>query len=285
MLGRSIYRKINALGNYQIDGTGRSNSVFSDLNAYHKGDLCDVDFVKDIGKNGYDFIIHCAAIVDLNVCENNPQLATQTHIVASKNLAEHNPNATFLYISTDSVFNGKTEYNTENANPEPLNYYALSKHLGEVEVAKIHEATYILRLNVFGFKTPFGKSIFEWAYQSLKNNQPINGYTNVTFNPLYAGQIGEVIHNFMAQKPAFGIYNLGCETGISKYEFVMKIANDFNLDSKLITKFEANFEQSKINRPYHTTTNINKLKNTFPDIDLSMETGFKQLKSDLRSES
>jgi dTDP-4-dehydrorhamnose reductase len=105
----------------------------------------------------------------------------------------------------------------------------------------------------------------------------------VTFNPLYAGQIAEVIANFMQHKPDFGIYNLGCEKGLSKYEFVMKVADFFNFDKALITKAEANFNKAKTNRPYHTILNIDKLTNTFPYLDLTLNKGLKQLKLDLET--
>lgn len=281
MLGRYIYQKLAATPTYKIYGTGRSEPVFSDLADYFQGDLCDVGFIEKISSIGFDFVIHCAALVDLNICETDYDLAEMIHVTASENLALHNSNAIFLYISTDSIFDGKPVYRTETDVPQPLNHYALTKYLGGEVVRKKHDKAYDLRLNIYGFKLPLGTSLFEWAYKEMSNNRPINGYENVTFNPLYAGQIAEVIANFMVHQPEFGIYNLGCDKGLSKYEFVMRMAEFLNLDKTLITRFEANFEHAKIKRPYHTTLNINKLKNIFPDLDLSFETGFEQLCLDL----
>jgi dTDP-4-dehydrorhamnose reductase len=281
MLGRYIYRKLSADSLNKIYGTGRSNSFFSDLTNYFQGDLCNADFINAISKIDYDCIVHCAALVNLNICEDDYKLAEAIHITASKNLALANPNATFIYISTDSIFNGELIGRSELDGVKPLNNYALTKYLGGKAVHENHPKTYDLRLNIYGFKKPMGVSLFEWAYKSMSNNQPINGYDNVTFNPLYAGQIAEVVFNFIKYKPAFGIYNLGCDKGLSKYEFVMKMALFFDFDKTLITKFSANFENSKINRPYHTILKTNKLKLTFPELDLSFESGFEQLKRDL----
>jgi dTDP-4-dehydrorhamnose reductase len=282
MLGRYVYRELAKKSEYEIYGTGRSKPIFMDLNGYFQGDLCDLDFLIKTSEIHYDFVIHCAALVDLNVCEADYDLAEATHVTASKNLALYNPNAIFLYISTDSIFDGKAVYRTESDVPKPLNNYALTKYLGGEIVRECHEKAYDFRLNIYGFKTPFGTSFFEWAYQEMSNNRLINGYENVTFNPLYAGQIAEVIAHFMEHQPDFGIYNLGCNNGLSKYEFVIKMAEFFNLDKTLIIKFEANFDYAKINRPYHTILNINKLKNNFPDLDLSFEAGFEQLCLDFK---
>jgi dTDP-4-dehydrorhamnose reductase len=282
MLGRYIYRQLSAISDYEIYGTGRSDAIFSDLTAYFQGDLCDTDFINQVSKTDFDFIVHCAALVNLNTCETDYKLAEAIHVTASENLALANLNATFIYISTDSIFNGEAVYRTELEEAEPLNVYALTKYLGGKAVRENHSRTYDLRLNIYGFKQPLGVSLFEWAYKSMLNNEPINGYDNVTFNPLYAGQIAEVVLNFIKNKPKFGIYNLGSDEGLSKYEFVMKMAEIFSFDKNLITKFSANFEKSKINRPYHTTLNTNKLKSTFPNLDLSFKSGFEQLEKDIR---
>lgn len=281
MLGRYIYRQLSADSENEIYGTGRSNSIFSELTDYFQGDLCEVDFIKSISSIDYDFVIHCAALVNLNLCETDYHLAEAIHVTASENLAKANPNAIFLYISTDSIFNGTPIHRTEVDGAEPLNNYALTKYLGGKAVRENHTKAYDLRLNVYGFKEPLGTSLFEWAYKTMSNNQPINGYDNVTFNPLYAGQIAEVIEHFIKAKPKFGIYNLGCDNGLSKYEFVIKMAAAFNLSESLITKFSADFDTAKVKRPYHTLLNTNKLKATFPNLDLSFERGFEMLKKDI----
>ena len=284
MLGRYVYRQLSTASDCEIYGTGRSNAVFSDLKDYFQGDLCDADFIKKISSVEYDVIVHCAALVNLNSCEADYHLAEAIHVTASENLAKANPNAVFIYISTDSIFNGTPIYRTEVDGAEPLNNYALTKYLGGEAVRKNHAKAYDLRLNIYGFKEPFGSSLFEWAYKTMSNHQPINGYDNVTFNPLYAGQIAMVIEHFIKEKPKFGIYNLGCDSGLSKYEFVVKMAKAFNLDESLITKFSADFENAAIKRPYHTLLNTNKLKATFPNLDLRFERGFQMLKNDIEKE-
>ena len=281
MLGRYIYRELSANSEYEIYGTGRSDAVFSDLKDYFKGDLCKADFINEISVINYDIVIHCAALVNLNLCEDDYKLAEAIHVTASKNLALANQDAIFIYISTDSIFNGEPIKRTEIDEVEPLNNYALTKYLGGKAVRENHAKTYDLRLNIYGFKEPLGTSLFEWAYGSLLKNQPINGYDNVSFNPLYAGQIATVILNFIQNQPAFGIYNLACNHGLSKYEFVMKMAKAFDLDVSLIAKFSANFENAKVNRPYHTLLSTNKLRSTFPNLDLSFKSGFKQLEKDI----
>jgi dTDP-4-dehydrorhamnose reductase len=283
MLGRYIYRQLSTNSAYKIYGTGRSISIHPELKDYFQGDLCDVSFNKKCSEIDYDFVVHCAALVNLNICEMDYSLAEDIHVIASKNLAVNNPNSVFIYISTDSVFDGGAVLNTELDNVKPLNNYSLTKHQGSETVRKSHSKVYDLRLNIYGFNSPMRNSLFEWAYKAMLNNEQLTGYENVTFNPLYAGQIAEVCLNFIQHKPVYGIYNLGCDKTLSKHEFIVKVAELFDFDKSLITKSAANFANAAVNRPYHTALNTSKLKSTFPHLDLDLNSGLKQLKKDLNT--
>src|SRR5690349_20004974 len=53
-----------------------------------------------------DWIVHCAALADVDQCEKSPDTAYQMHVTLSKLLAESasQQHIKFLYISTDAVF-------------------------------------------------------------------------------------------------------------------------------------------------------------------------------------
>ena len=283
LLGSAIFNLFVKYTNFELFGVGRSQRSSLGLKVYFQGDICDLDFLKKISEYKYDFIIHCAAIVNLDTCESNYNLAEKTHIIASKNLAFFNPSSVYFYISTDSVFDGSNIRNTEEDIPKPLNNYALTKYLGGEEVRKIHKSSYELRVNLYGFNTPSGSSLFEWAYQELKDNKEIKGYDNVYFNPLYTRQIAEIIMEFINYLPPFGIYNLGSNGGLSKFDFVVRVADLFNLNRKLAYRFKAEFSQNGIKRPYNTILNTQKLKKIFPSLDLSLDSGLLMLKDDLEN--
>lgn len=282
MLGRAIYNLFRRLDGYELFGIGRSEQHLEDIEDYFQGDIADSTFIKQVSeKYNYDYIIQTAAIVNLKICEENEDYATQVHSTSNHVLASLNPNSVFYYISTDSVFDGSTGNFAEEDDVNPLNKYALTKYLGEKTTLEYSDKAYIFRLNIYGVKNPQGKSLFEWAFSSLKANKAINGYTNVIFNPLYVGQVAKILQQFIESEPDFGVYHIAGADVISKFDFLVEIAKYFDLDESLISPVEADYDTSFIKRPYNTSLNIDKLKKTFNHLDLTMANGFKALAKDL----
>lgn len=85
--------------------------------------------------NEVDIIIHAAAFIGLNPCQEQKEKAYNTNVVGTaiiNRVAEHH-NLPLIYISTDYVFDGTKKgglYN-EGDIPNPLSYYAKTKWAGE----------------------------------------------------------------------------------------------------------------------------------------------------------
>ena len=98
-----------------------TRGLFSDLLSDHRFDVR-----SDSRPHA---IVHCAAAADVDWCEANPEEAEAINGGASALLAEiaASFNVRFVYISTDSVFDGKRGGYIETDEPAPLNVYARSK--------------------------------------------------------------------------------------------------------------------------------------------------------------
>ncbi len=92
----------------------------------------------------YDTLIHCAAYTDVAGAEQNHQACYQVNVAGTENLLRTFKGKKFVYISTDYVFDGSRGNYTENDTPNPVNYYALTKLLGETAVRQ-HPNTLIIR--------------------------------------------------------------------------------------------------------------------------------------------
>lgn len=280
MLGRKVFEVFKKLGN-EVLGIARKQNTFIPKQDVLIGDLSDLDFVKTLPKYfSPDLIIHTAAIVDLNFCEKNHFYTELLHIRSTECLANLYKEAKFIYISTDSVFDGMEGKYTELSPTNPSNFYAQTKLQGEMAVLSESYNFYILRLNIYGFHLPIGHSLFEWGINSLKNNIKINGFNNVYFNPLYSGQIANLIKEIIYKNLPVGIYNLSCNELICKYDFLMKLAAKFKLDESLIAPIAAHTESLGIKRPLNTTLKNAKIKSFLTEFDFSLESGFEQLYKD-----
>ena len=78
-----------------------------------------------------DLIVHCAAFTDLVRAEQEKELCYQTNVIGTRNLAPLK--IPMLYISTEYVFDGEKGHYAENDYPNPQNFYAFTKLLGEYE--------------------------------------------------------------------------------------------------------------------------------------------------------
>ncbi len=97
-----------------------------------------------------DFVIHAAAITDVDRCEQEKELAWDVNVQGTINVVEQTKNfKTFLvYVSTDYVFSGEKGSYIETDELKPVNYYGQTKLIGEQEVKKLQSEWCIIRPSV-----------------------------------------------------------------------------------------------------------------------------------------
>lgn len=280
MLGKAIYRYFVQNEENKIYGVSRQLDYLLPNVEMIYGDLASdecIDSFKDIS---FECIIHCSAEVNVNLCETDKEHAYKSNVKATKNLFSTVYAKKYLYISTDAVFDGKLGNYSEDAKVNPLNYYATTKLLGEIVVKESVNNYYILRTNIFGFNNPIKKSLFDWAYTELKEGRIINGFNNMYFNPMYVGQLAQFIDALLASNASFGTYNVGIDDKISKYDFLMQIAQNFNFSKNMVNEKEFNQNDLVAPRALNTTLSNSKTKLVLTDFDFSLNKGFSMLQND-----
>ncbi|MBN2230610.1 MAG: NAD(P)-dependent oxidoreductase [Candidatus Thorarchaeota archaeon] len=83
--------------------------------------------------------IHLAANTDVAGCETNHDLAYSTNSIGCRNIADAciKYDTYVIYTSTDYVFDGEKGLYKEEDPPSPINYYGLTKLLGEFEIRHV----------------------------------------------------------------------------------------------------------------------------------------------------
>ena len=182
----------------------------------------DLDFTSnntDILVNSlgqFDYIIHCAAITDLNYCEIYPQQAYDIHVKAVK-LLQKKTNK-LIYISTNPIQSKKVYY--------------ITKKMGE-EITLKRENDLVIRTNIIG-----DGGLVKWALDNLKKGKKIKGFSNVIFNPIHVDQLSKFI--FKNIEKYKGVLNLASLNHISKYNFLKFLASKYKIDSNLIQPIKVN---------------------------------------------
>lgn len=93
---------------------------------------------------GPDLIIHAAAYTDVAGGERERAAAYRINVLGTQHLVRAARGARFIYISTEYVFDGERGNYREDDIPNPVNYYALTKLLGEMVVGQ-YSNTLIIR--------------------------------------------------------------------------------------------------------------------------------------------
>ena len=220
MLGKEIYTRLKREKNYYVYGVDRiSNQSITAIQQF-TGDLTDPEFLQSVLTDSKpDIIIHCAAIVNLKLCEDDHELTDALHLHVTEQLAKYNsPDTKIIFISTDSVFDGKKGNYSELDKPNPLNYYSMSKFLGE-EIVRKNPDHLVMRTNIFGFSTPLKNSIAEWAIKSFEAGTEIQGFTDITFNAIYTKHLAQIIRELLRMDRT-GTLNVASSNILSKYSFL-----------------------------------------------------------------
>jgi len=94
-------------------------------------DILKEDSIKKFMSSAFALIVHCAAYTDLVSAETNKEECYRVNVLGTRNLASLG--IPMLYISTEYVFDGEKGNYAEEDYPNPSNFYALTKLLGEYE--------------------------------------------------------------------------------------------------------------------------------------------------------
>ena len=89
------------------------------------GDLAEVEIPRA------DLAVHAAAATDVDACEVDRAACWRSNVLATRRVASRLPT---IYISTDYVFPGDKGLYREDDLPGPVNFYGLTKLLGEEAV-------------------------------------------------------------------------------------------------------------------------------------------------------
>lgn len=254
MLGKDISQVFKENG-FTVIGADINNICNNFLDRFYKIDIRNQqDILKLLENEKPHLIIYTAAIVNLNVCEENKELAESIHVEVPEFILQSiNDDVKFVYISTDSVFDGEEGNYVETDLVNPLNYYSYSKYLGE-KACLNYKNSIIVRTNIFGFNNPLKQSLAEWAIQKLKSGERIVGFDDVIFNAIYTMDLSRILYD-ISQLDLNGIINIAAKGKYSKYEFLISLALGLGFDTNLIDKGSSQDVTFPIKRPLKTYLN------------------------------
>ena len=247
LLGSEIYSLLNK--NLTISVARKQSDYNLNLNKYKK-----LDYL--FKKIKFKYVINCAGITNLSLCEKNYTRAKKINTELPKFLSERSKKYKFklIHISTDHFFKNKNfKLNSEKQKIYSLNNYSSTKKNAEKYVRK-NKKNLIIRTNFTGFKKYLQSTFIGWVSYNLIRKKKMNLFNDMYASTLDVNYCAKVIINLI-KKGAVGIYNVGSRDAINKLEFAKLYAKKL----KKTIKFNAvSTDVLKVSRGKYLGLDVNK---------------------------
>jgi dTDP-4-dehydrorhamnose reductase len=195
LLGGTVVRFYETSG-VHVDAFDHSSLDITDPDAVH----------ATIEEARPDVVVHCAAMTNVDACEDQVDEAFRVNSEGSHNVASaaSHIGAVVVAVSTDYVFDGANGPYTEDDETDPIQVYGESKLAGEHAVREATERHFIVRSAwIYG---PGGKNLISKIPQ-LADQEEMNAVIDQIGSPTFAPDLAEAIAQLSATEH-FGTYHV-----------------------------------------------------------------------------
>ena len=205
-------------------------------------------------------VIHTAGLTSVDRCEVEPELARHLNVTLAANVAKACAitGVKLVHISTDHLFSGKTSLVDENQPIAPINLYGQTKAEAEFQVLNANPDSLVIRTNFYCWGTTYRNSFSDIVINALRSGQELTLFHDVLYTPILAETLALTVHDLIDLKSS-GIFNVVSDERISKYEFGLKIAKEFNLDSSYLIPGLIQDQEAFVRRPHDMTLSNKKV--------------------------
>lgn len=189
--------------------------------------------------------MYVSAISDGSACEKDESKAARINVPSRLVEAASSLDLTFVYISTDLVFDGIHAPYRESDSPSPLSAYGRSKAVGEDAVRRYQPAGpsgghVIIRPSLLigppSIIPSTKSSCVQWMLKGA-SNPPLKLFTDEYRTPTYVDDVAELIlliHQRRCAAFRNKVLHFGGPSVISRYDLGVMVFQAAGLDSSLI---------------------------------------------------
>ena len=258
LLGQKLLHKLRVDNSVELITTSIGENRVTEKEGYKYISL-DITNKQEVEKVIYsekpNVIINTAAMTNVDACEDKKKECDNLNVDAVRFLSDcaMEINAHLIQISTDFIFDGESGPYTEEAVPNPLSYYGLSKLKSETILLESTCKWTILRtIIVFGVAEKLSKgNLVLWAKGALEKGDPLNIIDDQFRSPTLAEDLADAcILSFKKEK--YGIYNASGKDIMSIFEIVERIAKHYNYSTKNMNRISSTTLNQTAGRPPKT---------------------------------
>ncbi len=209
-----------------------------------------------------DVVINAAAYTAVDQAEKEPDRAFAINIKGVTDLARlcAQKNSVLLHVSTDYVFNGasNTPY-LEDHPTAPLGIYGQSKQQGEMSIAEINPAHYIVRTSwLYG---PYGNNFLKTMLKLADQGKSLTITTEQTGSPTSTLDLADALLRLVEIEAPYGIYHFSNTGQTTWHGFAREIfSQTHQLDRVQLAETDEYPTFAK--RPNYSVLDTNKIEQT-----------------------
>ena len=201
-----------------------------------------------------DIIFIPASVTNVNMCEIFPEYSYTHNVFGISKLIDMFPTSRIVYFSSGYVFDGFDAIQDEKHFVNPKNVYGLHKTFAEhlIMARCPNHYTIIRTMFVYGIEQQQKNFVYQ-VLRYINNKQEHLGTFDDQFgNPTYTPKLAKMAIE-LADAHINGIFHVGGDTTLSKYQWARMICDVMGLDkSKLLRKTS---DHETVQRPRNATVN------------------------------
>lgn len=225
-----------ASGKFEVMGSYFKNSLEIDGVRTLKLDITDMSSVEKRLKELSPYaVINTVALASAGYCEKHREKSEKINKIAPVKLAElcSKQDITYLFTSTDLVFDGQNAPYSEMHESSPISIYGTHKAEAEELILKVNTKAKICRMPLmFGLPSPVSGTFIQDIIEKNKRGEKCNLFTDEYRTPIGGKSAAKGL--LKALNFPGGIYNMGGKKIVSRYDFGIILSKIYNLDKNLI---------------------------------------------------
>ena len=247
-----------------VEHNAEDSYIFTDKDTLDITDAAAVD--QMVLSEGIDVVVNCAAYTNVELAEDEEDIANVLNCVAVENLATAmaKVGGVLIHVSTDYVFGGNVN-NTPIAETESVNptgAYGRTKLAGEQAVAKSGCRAIVIR--TAWLYSEFGKNFVKTLLEVTATQPKRKVVIDQVGTPTYALDLAEVIaHIINTRTFECGTYHYSNEGVCSWYDFAKEIASIAQHNQCEIMPCRSGEFPTKVIRPSYSVLDKSKIKEVF----------------------
>jgi len=233
--------------------------------SHHELDVTNKDDVyRKIIEYRPDVVVNCAAYVNIYEAERNIVESYDVNCLGVMYLAQacKTAGAKLIHISTDYVFDGENNRPYKETDVcRPLNFYGVTKYLGEITSSEENPETIVIRTS--WLYSWYGNNFFTKVLTKLDKGEKFDVVYDVIGSPTYAMDLADfILHIIRTEKykDMTGVYHYSNNGAVSRYDFAVEIEKVYRGKHELIQPCLSTSIVDTVNRPIYAVLDKTKVE-------------------------